>query len=186
MSQHDKIVRLAASGIMIALAAILSMIKLIPMPQGGALTPCSLLPICMISIIYGVKWGLGTGLAYAGVQLMMSFSQVMSWGLSASALTVSFVFDYILGFAVLGLAGIFRNQKGWGIGAGIAVAIALKYIAHVISGGIAFGVFMPEQFSNVWIYSLAYSSYLLPEMLITIAGAYALCRVPALQKIKTA
>ena len=186
MSQHDKNVRLVASGIMIALSTVLSMITLIRMPQGGALTPCSLLPVCMISIVYGVKWGFGTAFTYAVVQLIIGFSEVMSWGLSAKALVISFIFDYIIGFTVLGFAGMFRNQKFWGIGAGIGLAFVLKYVAHVISGATAFAVFMPENFSNVWIYSMAYSFYLLPECLITLVAAYALCKVPALQKIKIA
>ena len=183
---HEKIEKLTTSSIMIALSVILHMIAIVRMPQGGELTPCSLLPVCMISIIYGLKWGLGTAFTYSVVQLMLGFSQVMSWGLSAKALAISFIFDYIIGFTVLGLAGLFRKQKVWGIGAGIALAFALKYIAHVISGVTAFSVFMPEEFDNVWVYSLVYSSYLLPEMLLTIGAAYLVCRVPAVAKLKTA
>ncbi|MBE6876907.1 MAG: energy-coupled thiamine transporter ThiT [Ruminococcus sp.] len=186
MSQHDKIVRLTASGIMIALSTVLSMIKLIPMPQGGALTPCSMLPVCMISIIYGVKWGLGTGFAYSLVQLAIDFSAALSWGISAKALAVSFACDYIIAFTVLGLAGLFRNQPKWGIGVGITIVFLLKYASHVFSGAVAFGQFMPEEFSNVWIYSLAYNTYMLPELIPTIIIAYFLCKVPSLSRLKTA
>jgi len=186
MNQHDKIVRLSASGIMIALSTVLSMIKLIPMPQGGALTPCSMLPICMISIIYGVRWGLGTGFACSLVQLAIDFSAALSWGLSAKALAVSFTFDYLVAFTVLGLAGIFRNKPVWGIGTGITIVFLLKYAAHVFSGAVAFGAFMPENFNNVWIYSLAYNTYMLPELIPTVMIAYLLCKVPALHKLKTA
>ena len=186
MTQHQKTVRLVASGIMIALATVLSMITIIKMPQGGALTPCSMLPICMISIVYGVKWGLGTAFAYSLVQLMMDFSAALTWGLSAKALAISFVCDYFLAFTLLGLAGMFRNRGAWGVGAGIAVCGILRYISHVVSGAVAFGIWMPDNFDNVWIYSLAYNSYLIPEVILTIIAAYLLCRVPAIMKMKTA
>ena len=186
MSQHDKIVRLTASGIMIALSTVLSMITLIRMPQGGGLTPCSMLPVCMIWIIYGVKWGLGTGFAYSLVQLAIDLSAALSWGISATALAVSFVFDYIVAFTVLGLAGLFRNQSKWGIGAGIAIVFLLKYASHVFSGAVAFGQFMPEDFNNIWVYSFAYNTYMLPELIPTVIIAYALCKVPSLAKLKAA
>lgn len=58
LSSHRIVVRLAASGIMIALATVLSMVTVVKMPLGGSLTPLSMLPICMIAIIYGTGWAL--------------------------------------------------------------------------------------------------------------------------------
>jgi len=187
LTQHQKIVRLVASGIMIALATVLSMVTIIKMPLGGSLTPVSMLPICLISIIYGVKWGLGTAFAYALVQLIIDFSSAVGWGLSVPALVACFVFDYILAFTSLGMAGIFRNKKGWGICAGVALAVILRYICHIISGGTVFAVWMPDGWGNPWVYSMAYNgAFMFPEMILTIAAAYAVSKVPALTKLTTA
>ena len=49
--------KLAACAVMVALGAVLSMIKVLQMPFGGSITLLSMLPCAMISIMYGLKWG---------------------------------------------------------------------------------------------------------------------------------
>lgn len=51
--------KLAACAVMVALGAVLSMIKVLQMPFGGSITLLSMLPCAMISIMYGLKWGFG-------------------------------------------------------------------------------------------------------------------------------
>lgn len=181
LSRHELIVRLAASGIMIALATVLSMLTIVKMPLGGSLTPVSMLPICMIAIVYGTGWGLGTAFTYALVQLIIDFAAALSWGLSVPALIACFVFDYLLAFTVLGFAGLFRNKGAAGIVGGVALACLLRYICHIISGGTVFAVWMPEEWNNPWVYSAAYNGvFMLPETVITAGCAFALSKVPAL------
>ena len=50
--------KLAACAVMVALGAVLSMIKVLQMPFGGSITLLSMLPCAMISIMYGLKWAL--------------------------------------------------------------------------------------------------------------------------------
>jgi thiamine transporter len=184
LSSHDKIVRLTASGIMIALATVLSMITIVKMPLGGSLTPVSMLPICMIAIIYGTGWGLGTAFAYALVQLIIDFSSALTWGLSVPALVACFVFDYILAFTVLGFAGLFRKKGTAGILGGVALALLLRYVCHIISGGTVFAVWLPEEWSDPWIYAAAYNgAFMLPELILTCIAAFALSKVPAISKL---
>lgn len=186
LSSHRIVVRLAASGIMIALATVLSMVTVVKMPLGGSLTPLSMLPICMIAIIYDTGWGLGTAFAYALVQLIIDFASALSWGLSVPALIVCFVFDYLLAFTVLGLAGLFRKKGTAGIVGGVALACVLRYICHIISGGTVFAIWMPEDWSNPWLYSAAYNGvYMLPEMMLTAVCAFALSKVPAIRSLIT-
>ena len=52
---------LCECAIMLALAVILSFIPFGRLPFGGTITPASMLPICLVSITYGWKWGLGVG-----------------------------------------------------------------------------------------------------------------------------
>ena len=184
LTKHDKIVRLTASGIMIALATVLSMITIVKMPLGGSLTPVSMLPICMIAIIYGTGWGLGTAFAYALVQLIIDFSSALTWGLSVPALVACFVFDYILAFTVLGFAGLFRKKGTAGILGGVALALLLRYVCHIISGGTVFAVWLPEEWSDPWIYAAAYNgAFMLPELILTCIAAFALSKVPAISKL---
>ena len=184
LSSHDKIVRLTASGIMIALATVLSLVTIVKMPLGGSLTPVSMLPICMIAIIYGTGWGLGTAFAYALVQLIIDFSSALTWGLSGPALIACFVFDYILAFTVLGFAGLFRKKGTAGILGGVALALLLRYVCHIISGGTVFAVWLPEEWSDPWIYAAAYNgAFMLPELILTCIAAFALSKVPVISKL---
>ena len=184
LTKHDKIVRLTASGIMIALATVLSMITIVKMPLGGSLTPVSMLPICMIAIIYGTGWGMGTALAYALVQLIIDFSSALTWGLSVPALVACFVFDYLLAFSVLGFAGVFRKKGAFGIVGGVVLACLLRYICHIISGGTVFAVWMPEEWNNPWVYAAAYNGiFMLPETILTSFAAFAISKVPAIRNL---
>ena len=46
---------LTVSAIMIALSTVLSFLKVYDLPLGGSLTVFSMVPVCMIGIMYGVK-----------------------------------------------------------------------------------------------------------------------------------
>ena len=60
--------KLAACAVMVALGAVLSMIKVLQMPFGGSITLLSMLPCAMISIMYGLKWGFAASFVESVVQ----------------------------------------------------------------------------------------------------------------------
>lgn len=162
---NKKTLPLVECGVLIALAVALSFIKLFTMPLGGSITLCSMLPIMLISYRYGVKWGLGGAFAYSLVHLCISvfvFGQLLSWGLTPTAIIASIFLDYILAFTVLGLAGIF-GTKLWQYVTGMAFTIFLRYICHVVSGVVIFSSWAPDNFPNPLVYSLAYNAFLAPE-----------------------
>ncbi len=176
--------KLAISAILIALAWVLSMIKVYDLPLGGSITLLSMLPICMISLKYGVKWGLMCSFLYAFVQLGADLGKVMSWGMDVRMWIGCIVFDYLLAFGLLGISGIFRKRKMPVMLTGVAVAVALRFISHFISGSIFFDIWMPEEFSNPFFYSLVYNgSYMLPELIFTLMGAGVLFGVPTIRKL---
>ena len=53
------IFRLTVSAVFIALSTVLSMIKIYEPPLGGGVTLFSMLPIIMLSCMFGIRWGLG-------------------------------------------------------------------------------------------------------------------------------
>ena len=61
---------LANAAICVAMSFILSCIKLYEMPQGGSITPASLLPLVLYMVAFGPGRGLVVGFAYGLLQLL--------------------------------------------------------------------------------------------------------------------
>ena len=77
--EKAKIKVLAECGILIALAAVLSLIKIWQLPWGGSVTLFSMLPIALISIRHGVKTGL-----FRRTACVTPFAQVSAYTRGAS------------------------------------------------------------------------------------------------------
>ena len=54
--KNTKLLALVESALMLALAVVLSYIKFFQLPFDGSITLFSMLPICLVSIKYGIKW----------------------------------------------------------------------------------------------------------------------------------
>lgn len=176
--------KLTISAVFIALATVLSMIKVYEPPLGGSVTLLSMLPIVMLSCMFGVKWGLITSFVYGLFQMFLSFGEVCSWGLSITALVATFVIDYILAYFVLGLAGAFAKKGYIGMCLGTALAVSLRFLCHFITGVFIFDIWC--EWDNVWLYSLCYNgAYMLPEIIFTTVASALLFRLPQIKKIMT-
>ena len=181
---------------MLVLGIVLSFItpfqKLLPF--GGSITLVSMLPICMFSIRHGVKKGLCLSFLFALFQLATGIIKdgLLAWGLTAGMLTACILFDYIIAYSVLGVAGIFRNKNRSGWIAGIALALVLRFISHFISGAFVFATagkiwdsldFVAD---NKYIYSLVYNgAYMLPELVLTVLVAIVLFSSAPIKKLMT-
>ena len=96
----------------------------------------------------------------------------------------TFFLDYIFAFTVLGLSGMFRERGFVGKMLGVALTIFLRFVCHYISGVIIFDIWMPEEWSNVHLYSICYNgAFMLPEMIITMLATPGV--VTAIEKIKS-
>ncbi len=180
--KHEKVVRLVSSAMMIALATVLSMITIVKMPLGGSLTPLSMLPICVVSLRYGVKWGVFTSFVYALVQLALDLSSVLSWGLTPLSVAACILLDYLLAFTVLGTAGMFRSKGNIGAVCGIAAAILLRYICHILSGATVFAIWC--EWDNAWWYAVCYNgAFMLPECVLTVIVSAVLLGMPQTRKL---
>lgn len=185
--KNNKTTTLVTSAILMAMAFVLSFVKIIDYPWGGSVTLFSMLPICLISIRFGMSWGLGTAFCYAALQLMQGLGEAMSWGLTVDAWIGMILFDYLIAFTVLGFAGLFRKQGRSGMVAGTAIAIGLRYISSVLSGAIVWKSIGELAFgwtvNNTWVYSLAYNAlYMLPELIMTVAALLILSALPQMKR----
>ncbi len=152
---------LAEIAIAIALATVLSYIKIFSMPYGGSVTLGSMVPILLISFRRDVKVGVVTGVIYGFVQMFLD-----GWFYSP----VGMFLDYPLAFGVLGLAGLFKKQPI----IGVVISMAGRFVSHFISGVVFFGMYAPEGMSPV-IYSALYNGgYMLPELVISAILIYLL------------
>ena len=175
--------RLVISAVMIALASVLSLIKVYQLPLGGSITLLSMLPIVLLSVKFGPRWGLFSAFVYALVQFALDLPAAMSWGMTPGMWVGCIVFDYLLAFTVLGLAGIFRNKGPYGLYIGIALALVLRFVCHFISGTVIFATWAQEGW-NVALYSIVYNgSFMLPELIFTLLGALVLFKLPQTQKL---
>ncbi len=164
MKKHLLLRALVEGAIMVALAQVLSYLKIWRMPWGGSVT-LAMVPI----VFYAVRWGLGHGLlagfALGTLQFLFDGGFVIGWQ--------SIVGDYLLAYTALGLAGLFRGQK-YGVFFGALVGGAGRFLVSYITGATLWAEYMPDEFfgmtmTSPWIYSLLYNlAYMLPNIIITV------------------
>ena len=165
---------LAESAILIALAFILSYIRIYEFPQGGSVTLASMLPILIIGIRWGAKWGLGAGLVYAALQMIQGFYPPPVP--TAVNYILVIMLDYLIAFTVLGLSAIFRKMK-FGIIISIPVCLFLRFLCHFISGIIIWSVYAPDGTLPA-IYSLIYNgTFIGTEIILSTAITVILYRI---------
>ena len=162
---HTRGRALTEGAIFVALAFVLSFVKLYELPNGGSLTP-AMFPILLYALRWGLGRGLGAGFLFGLLQLI--FDGAYAWGWQ------SMVLDYLLAFAPLGLAGIFRG-KAWGIFPGTLIGCLGRFAVHYLSGVTIYRIIEPTSvpgfgtYDNPHLYSLVYNgSYMLPNMLLAL------------------
>jgi len=179
---------LCECAILLALAVALSFVKFFQLPFDGSVTLASMLPICLISIKHGIKWGLGSAFCYSWFQILQG--GVFSYGLTPAMLIASLFLDYLLAFTVLGVAGCCRKFGYWGQLGGITLACALRFLVHFLAGIILWANYAEfVAFGVAWVnqpvlYSICYNGvYMLPDTVITVAVAAILLKIPQTKKL---
>lgn len=188
--RNKKTLMLVEGAVMIALAAVLSLIKVYKLPWGGSITLLSMVPICVFSIKNGLVWGLGVSFIYSVVQLLLDLGEVLSWGLTAGTLIACFALDYILAYSMLGFAGLFRKKGTAGWIAGTVVAMLLRLLMHFLSGVLiwhSIGKVWDIDIKNEYLYSLVYNgSYMIPEIVFSVIAVVILYKLPQTKRLLTA
>lgn len=162
MSRQTKMgknVRILAEGaMMVALSFVLSFMTYSgSWLQGGSIS-LEIIPLIIMGLRNGPKWGVATGFVAGALQLMMGFSNVMYCPTLATQIGC-ILLDYIVAFSVLGLAKPFAkmfSNKKLGVALGTVIAGLLRFVCHYISGIWLWGEYAPEG-QPVWLYSLTYN-----------------------------
>ncbi|MBQ9429302.1 MAG: energy-coupled thiamine transporter ThiT [Clostridia bacterium] len=185
--RNGNVRKLVESAVMIALAFVLSLVRIWRMPLGGSVTLLSMLPILLIAVKNGPAWGFGTAFCYSLTQL--ATSGVFGWGLTPVMLVGSMLLDYILAYTVLGSIALFKKSTA-GILFGTVVACALRFVIHFLSGVILWTNFEEfVVFGKTWVgrpalYSICYNgAFMLPELLFTVFGMAIFVTVKPIRKL---
>lgn len=167
---------LVEAALTVALCAVLGMFKVWEMPQGGSVS-LGMLPLFVFALRRGGAWGLGVGLVYGLVDVLLGPVVVHP---------VQFVLDYPLPWMLVGLAGFATGLRGRGaLGAtlgsvgGVVLGALGRYGSHVISGVVFFGEYAEGQ--PVLAYSLAYNSFVLVSALACLVAL--LVVMPVLDRV---
>lgn len=150
----------------LALAFILSYIKLFSLPLGGSITLVSALPLILFGYIFGAKYSFIVTFAYALLQVIQGAYILNAWQL---------ILDYFVAFTVLGIAGCFRKN----IFLGTFMAYFLRYCAHTAAAFLWYREYAPAGFGGT-AYCLLYNlAFLLPEMILCLI----VLAIPAVRKM---
>ena len=180
---------LTESALCVALATVLSLIKLYEAPFGGAVTLLSMAPIIVLSLRRGNAVGLAGGFVYSVIQLIMGLNNI-GWVPDLGGKVLCVIFDYIVPFTVLGLGGMFRNvrisknERTNTVLAALFGTLAvslLRFACHVFSGIVIWYALDltwysddPSHIVNRYpqaVFSLIYNAwFMVPEIIETAVG----------------
>ncbi|MBE6541590.1 MAG: hypothetical protein E7672_04005, partial [Ruminococcaceae bacterium] len=148
-AQHtsSKNMRLLAEGaMMVALSFVLSFMTYSgSWLQGGSIS-LEIIPILIMGLRNGPKWGVATGFVSGALQLMMGFSNVLYCPTLVTQIACVLL-DYIVAFSVIGLVKPFVNLfggKNKGVVLGVVAAGLLRFVCHYISGIWLWREYAPE------------------------------------------
>ena len=128
---------LVYGGLCIAMSFVLSYIRLYRWPQGGSITPGSMLPMFIFAYIFGAKAGIIAGVAYGFLQFIQD-PYVVHWA--------QVLLDYPIAFAAMGFAGLNRRY----LPVSVVIGGFGRFLAHFVSGFIFFGIYAPEGMNPIW------------------------------------
>lgn len=157
--KQDKVTprAMTASAIAVALAFILNQIPLFRMPQGGSVTPLSMLLIVLVGYYFGVRQGVLAGVAFGLLDLLVNPFVIAP---------IQMLLDYPLAFGALGLGGFLRNKKT--VIPAYLVGVGGRFICSFLSGVIFFGIYAPEGFNPVTWSIVANGAYMGTEAVLTV------------------
>lgn len=178
--------RIAFAGVCVASSFVLATIKVKPVKYGGSITAASFVPILIFAYVYGAESGFLVGLIHG----LLNFVE------SPYILTpATFVLDYLLAFAGVGVMGFFgkiqrKERAALPLVLGCIAVFSLRFLCHLLSGMIFFSqeavwVSLPNwAMQNAFVYSLIYQCVYIPaDAAICIAVFIVLAKTGVFDKL---
>jgi thiamine transporter len=175
------VAQIAVSGMMLCLALAMEGIsKCIPFfkwPFGGSIS-ITMVPLILTALYCGTFYGTFVGVAFGCINFLMD--GVISWTANTTAVLLSLLLDYVIGFGCCGLASIFRRKffekKEYSLLAAVLLCGVVRLISSFFSGMIVFtNSFDYESTSGLsmdftwggFTYSLGYNAgYMVPSIIL--------------------
>ncbi|MCQ2456260.1 MAG: energy-coupled thiamine transporter ThiT [Clostridia bacterium] len=188
----NKTLTLCECAVLVALAFVLSLVK-VPLPFGGSVTLCSMVPLVIAAQRNGAGWGFFSAGVFSVVKLLLGLEN-FSYVSGAVSFVCVLLFDYLLAYTAVGISGFFRPSAGdtkrtlcARAGLGALVGMVFRYGLHVISGAAVWYDLTKaweEDPSNMvfrygkWMYSVVYNAiYMIPETILTVVVVIAVTAV---------
>ena len=185
---------LVECAMMVALAVLLSHLKMFELPFGGSVTFFSMIPLVIIALRHGIIWGFSATFVYSATYVITSgaIGKLSGWGVAGPQnMILCLLFDYIFAYMVLGLAGLFKpaidktpskSKKIIYASAATLIVCILRYISHNLSAMFVWYGLLPEPRENLLSYiigtSLGYNAtYMIPETIITLVAVPAVVTI---------
>ncbi len=174
-SNRENILRISTGGVCLALAFVLSQLKLFEMPMGGSVTPASTLPLIVYGVAFGPVWGFVVAFIFSLLQL------IGGWLVTPFQVML----DYTIGYTALGFAGFaalksdsrlkisgalsrYRSASIIKILVFSVVAYVVRWLGSVASGVIFYADYAAEAgYDSALVYSMVYNgSFLMADLAI--------------------
>ncbi len=151
---------IANAAMCIAIGYVLSCIKLYRLPQGGSITPASMLPLVMFSVACGPVPGVLVGCAYGLIGLLQDPYVIHP---------IQMLVDYPLAFGAVALGAMVNfipMRRGLRLPLAVLIGAFGRYCMAVLSGTAFFAEYAPVG-QTAFVYSLVYNfSYLWLDTLL--------------------
>lgn len=182
--KNQKLLALTECAVMLALSFVLNLVVIWQMPLGGKVTLVSMLPVMLIGIKWGPKYGFATTCAYGVLQTALSFAKVLSWGLNVTTFIICLLFDYFIPYAILGIVSFFRKGGTVSQCVGIGLALVGRFACHFLTGVTIWANWVEDSPWAIISYSAVYNGqYMLPEIILTMIVAVILLKLPQVKRI---
>ena len=173
---------IAYAGVCLAASFALSFIKFSPVQYGGSITLASFVPLLIYAYKFGPVKGTIAGIIF-GLFNFISDPYILT--------PYTFILDYLLAFASIGLMGFAPKFGKLSITAKVSIGTVLVYVArfifHLISGFLYFAedaIWADIPATNMFVYSFVYQCVYLPaDCVICVGVLIALAKTKTLDKL---
>jgi len=162
LMKNKKLSNLVITAILVAVAIVVDIItSSIPglnlrMPFGGSLFGLSMIPLVLIGLMFGLKYGLLGGLVYALYNFTFDYLVYLSsltWLLGLGAMSVIGVvlLDYLIPFTAFGLSGLFYKdnlKNGLNIIKAVTLVSAIRFLSSTLAGVLLWSGSITDAASN--------------------------------------